>query len=82
MLKTFSLTRQYVLFDAANKEHRLAYRDFIKTNSWSNTKFKFILEEPYLDLPSCINFKLVQYYLDREFVKKTHDLPQLRSTIS
>ena len=78
MLKTFSLTRPYTIFDAANKAHRQAYSDYIKTNSWANSKFQFILEPPYLDLPSSINFKLVQFYSDCEFGQKGQKLPELR----
>lgn len=71
MLKSFLLNRPYVIFDPANKEHRLIYNKFLKTGSWSNCSYQFICEAPYLDLPSCINYKLVNYFFSKEFAKKT-----------
>ena len=69
MLKSFLLARPYALFDAANAEHRSAYRSYLKTNSWADCPFQFVLEEPFLDLPSNINDKLVRYYMKTEFAK-------------
>jgi len=67
MLKTFLLSRPYAVFDASDKEHRRAYYNFIKTKSWHNCPFQFVLEEPYFDLPSNINQKMVEYYMKQEF---------------
>ena len=71
MLKTFLLSRPYTVFDAENQEHRRAYFNFLKTNTWADCAYQFVLEEPYLDLPSCINYKMVQYYVRKEFKSNT-----------
>lgn len=69
MLKTFLLSRPYAVFDASDKEHRRAYYNFVKTKSWHNCPYQFVLEEPYFDLLSNINHKMVNYYLTQEFKK-------------
>lgn len=71
MLKTWLLTRPYALFDASNPLHRQAYFDYIQTKSWVGCPYQFVLEEPYLELPSCINQKMVEYYMGQEFARKT-----------
>lgn len=68
MLKSFLLVnRPYAVFDANNLEHRRAYAEFLKRRTWEGCPFKFVLEEPYTDLPANINHRLVQYYLGQEF---------------
>lgn len=69
MLKTFLLARPYAIFDAANVEHRRAYQTYLRTGTWADCDFQFVLEEPFLDLPSNINDKLVRYYINSEFKK-------------
>lgn len=51
-----------IAFNPANKQHRLDYAQFIKYNNWKNG-CKYFLEEPYMDIPTMINDKLVQHYL-------------------
>jgi hypothetical protein len=71
MLKSFLLSnRPYALFDANNAEHRKLYATFLKTKTWSTCPYKFVLEEPFTDLPSSINYKLVNHYLGKEFKGK------------
>jgi hypothetical protein len=70
MLKTWTLRRPTVVFNPADAAHRRAYRDFLKNNSWSECPFNFILEEPFSDLISNINYKITLWYLDNEFAKK------------
>ena len=68
MLKTWLLgNKPHTIFDPANKDHREAYYDFLKLNSWRNCRWQFVIEEPYSDLPSNITFKLIQYYTQQEF---------------
>jgi len=69
MLKTFLLSRPATLFDATNVEHRKAYFEYLVTRTWAGCHFQFVLEEPFLDLPSCINHKMVQHYAGQEFSK-------------
>jgi len=71
MLKSFLLCdRPYAVFDAANPEHRAAYAEFLKKRTWEGCPYKFVLEEPYIDLPANINHRLVEYYLGKEFADK------------
>lgn len=70
MLKTFLISRPYAVFDATNADHRRAYKQYLDTNSWAECPYQFICEEPYLDLPSNINQKLIVYYMAQEFKKR------------
>lgn len=56
-----------VQFDPKKSEHRESFNNFLKNNSWKDTKLRFILEHPYVDIPSMIHNKLINYYLSREF---------------
>ena len=51
-----------IAFDPSNRKHRLDYAQFLRYNNWKNG-CQFFLEEPYMDIPSMINDKLVHYYL-------------------
>ena len=51
-----------VNFDPANKQHRLDYARFLKYNNWKNG-CRYLLEEPYMDIPTMIHDKLVRHYL-------------------
>jgi len=64
MLKSFIKTRPHVVFEAGNSDHRSAYFEYLSTGKWGNSAFRFILEEPYLDLPACISAKMVKYFAD------------------
>lgn len=69
-LKTWSLQKPETIFDPANREHRLAYLNFLKDKSWKTSKYRFILEDDHHDVPYSINNKLIEYYMGREFSKK------------
>lgn len=71
MLKTwFIKNRPQTLFDVTNAEHRQAYFEYRKHNSWQKCKYQFVIEDTYIDLPSMIDNKLVNYYLNNEFTTK------------
>jgi hypothetical protein len=59
-----------VNFDVNNKKHREAFHIFLKDNTWSKTRTRFILEHPFVDIPSMIHNKLLNYYLTKEFNKE------------
>jgi hypothetical protein len=40
---------------------------FIKKQKWDSKCPRFILEHPFLDVPTMIQNKLIQYYLKQEF---------------
>ena len=48
-----------VLFDPSNHEHRLDYAAYLKYNGWKNG-CRFLLEDPFADIPSMINAKIAE----------------------
>jgi hypothetical protein len=62
MLKSFVTSRPHVVFEPDNVDHRSAYFTFLSTGRWANSPYRFILEEPYVDLPTCINTKMMRYF--------------------
>lgn len=62
MLKSFLTTRPEVIFDPEDPAHRAAYFEFVQTCRWGKSPYRFILEEPFMDLPSCIASKMIDYY--------------------
>ena len=59
--------RPTITFDAANREHREHYANFLRQRSWRDSPVQFYLERGYGDLSAMIENKLVAYYLGREF---------------
>lgn len=60
-------TNPLVQFDASNVEHRKAYFKFFKQSKWGPTGPRFILETPFLDVPTMAQSRLVDYYMKKEF---------------
>jgi hypothetical protein len=56
-----------VNFDANNIEHRKYFKTFFTKNKWDQKSPRFILEQPFLDVPTMIQNKLMQYYLKHDF---------------
>lgn len=54
--------RQRIHFDPANKKHVQDYANFIKHSGWKNG-CQYLLEQPYQDIPSMINNKLIKHFL-------------------
>ena len=66
--------RPWVVFDAANKDHRKWFAEFNKNSSWAHCPVRFVVDDDHGDLITMIQRHLIQYYVDREFVvKKQHD---------
>lgn len=59
--------RPGTVFDAANKEHRKAYYNFIKNSTWSRSPYQFLLEPGFEDVPTMCRHRLCEYYVGREF---------------
>ena len=59
--------RNYVIFDAKNKEHRRWFADFNKNQTWANCPVRFVIDSDHGDLVTMIQRSLIQYYVDREF---------------
>jgi hypothetical protein len=68
--------RPWVVFDAANKDHRRWFADFNKNLSWSKCPVRFVVNEDHGDLITQINRMLIQFYVDREF--GTENNPRVR----
>jgi hypothetical protein len=61
--------KMLVNFDANNVEHRKHFKTFFIQHKWHNKSPRFILENPFLDVPTMIQNKLMQYYLKQEFTQ-------------
>ncbi len=53
-----------VFFDVSNTNHLKEYAHFLKTDSWQNS-CSFILEFPFSDVPSMINYKITAHTLSK-----------------
>jgi hypothetical protein len=67
MSKLVFYGRPFVLFDAANKEHRQFYYQFIETGTWGRCPYRFIVPDDQGNLITMIQRKLIAYYVNREF---------------
>ena len=61
--------RQWVVFDAANKQHREWFMDFQSNRSWKDCPVRFIVSDDHGDLLTMIQRKLLAYYTKEEFTK-------------
>jgi hypothetical protein len=59
--------RNYVVFDATNKDHRKWFAEFNKTLSWGHCPVRFVIDNDHGDLVTMIQRSLIQYYVDKEF---------------
>jgi len=51
------------IFEPSNKEDMKIVKTYLHTNSWGLKNCPFILEWPYLDMPSMIKDKITRYVL-------------------
>ena len=51
-----------VTFDPSNVDHMREYAMFIRNNNWTNG-CRFYLEDPYMDIPTMLNAKIVEYVM-------------------
>lgn len=68
--------RPLVMFDAANKQHRQFYFNFMQTGSWRDCPYRFVIQDDVGNLQGMIQRKLLDYYGGKEFrvVKKPQTL--------
>ena len=52
-----------VIFNPDNNEHMRDYAMFIKSSNWKNG-CNYYLEDPYADIPTMINEKIVRFTLE------------------
>jgi len=68
MSKLEFFARPLVAFDASNKNHRRYYAEFLEYGGWGSCPVRFVCPDDYgMDLPTMIQYRLIQYYVDREF---------------
>jgi hypothetical protein len=68
MSKLEFFARPLVAFDASNKNHRRYYAEFLEYGGWGSCPVRFVCPDDYgMDLPTMIQHRLIQYYVDREF---------------
>lgn len=60
--------RQWVVFDAKNKEHRRWFADFNKTGAWGQCPVRFVVNDDHGDLITQIQRELIAHYVSKEFV--------------
>jgi hypothetical protein len=71
MSKLALSNRTYVVFDVENKEHRKWFAEFNEKRTWAKCPVRFVIDNDSGDLVTMIQRSLIQYYVDREFKKKT-----------
>lgn len=59
--------RPWVIFDAANKDHRRWFAEFQRKGTWGRCPVRFIIADDYGDLITMIQQRLIQYYVNKEF---------------
>jgi hypothetical protein len=59
--------RQFMVFNANNKEHRKWFADFNASRKWGNCPVRFVLNDAHGDLITQIQRELIQFYVDKEF---------------
>ena len=59
--------RQYMVFNANNKDHRRWFADFNATRRWGICPVRFVLNDAHGDLITQIQRELIQFYVDKEF---------------
>jgi hypothetical protein len=62
--KTSFKLRERVLFDTNNEQHLRDYAQFVQTNNWKNG-CNYLLEDPFHDIPTMINSKVVTHFLEQ-----------------
>ena len=59
--------RPWVNFDPGNKDHRRWFAEFQDHNTWGKCPVRFIVSDDHGDLLSMVRYRLLDYYMHREF---------------
>jgi hypothetical protein len=60
--------RQWVVFDAKNKDHRRWFADFNETGAWGRCPVRFVVNDDHGDLITQIQRELIAHYVGKEFL--------------
>jgi len=63
-----AIVKDKVHFDPCNEDHIRDYAMFKKNSGWQNG-CKYILEQPFFNIPSMIDSKLLEHFL-KPYVRK------------
>ena len=55
-----------VTYDPSLPSHLNAYKLFFQTGSWSHTDLRFDIEHPYLDVPTTLQNKTLEYFFFKD----------------
>ena len=61
--KTSFKLRERILFDASDETHLRDYARFVKNQNWKDG-CNYLLEDPFHYIPTMINSKLVDHFLE------------------
>jgi len=59
--------RPWLVFDPGNRQHRQYYYDFVKSGTWGQCPYRFVVADDQGDLITMIQRALIKYYVEREF---------------
>jgi hypothetical protein len=59
--------RPYVVFDAADKNHRKYFAQFQRLGTWGRCPIRFIVPDEHGDLVTMIQRRLIEHYVSKEF---------------
>ena len=59
--------RNFVVFNANNKDHRRWFADFNTTGRWGGCPVRFVVNDDHGDLITQVQRELIQFYVDKEF---------------
>jgi hypothetical protein len=76
MSKLEFFARPLVAFDAANKDHRRYYYEFLEYKGWGKCPVRFAVPDDVgTDLTIMIKNQLIEYYVKKEFGQSVALLP-------
>jgi hypothetical protein len=71
--------RPFTVFNPGDRSHRQHYFNFVKTGTWGRCPVRFVVPEDYGDLVTMIQRSLINYYVEREFVKQSKPKKSIRN---
>jgi hypothetical protein len=68
MSKLIVAARPWVVFDAANEEHRKHYCVFVAAKSWSTCPVRFVVPQGTNNMLAMMEQDLAEFYVTKEFL--------------